>query len=120
MTYFPDARHGTSGSALDGALAASGDAVCCGGATANQEDVGPAANSGAMSAVAAQVRDVKFPIIDYRTHPAFAPLVGPNIYDDELIGSAVERIDAIHGKFVSSGSPVKADAERAVTEISEL
>ena len=69
---------------------------------------------------AAQVRDARFPLIDYGAHPAFAPLVGPYIYDDELIASTVERIDATHWKFVTRGSPVEADAKRAVIEIREL
>jgi hypothetical protein len=74
----------------------------------------------AEASVAATATDMPFPVIDYRTHPAFAPLAGRNIYDDELIARTVERIDVLHAQFVSGGSRTSADADRALTEITAL
>jgi hypothetical protein len=86
----------------------------------NQASALAAMTLDAAAADTSQVRDVRFPVIDYRAHPAFAPLAGPYIYDDELIRRAVERIDAVHAQFVARGSASQADANLALSEIGAL
>lgn len=58
-----------------------------------------------------------FPIIDYSVHPAYAPLMARYIYDDELIGECVSRVDLIHSQFLRLLRPSLEDADQVLKDI---
>jgi hypothetical protein len=56
-----------------------------------------------------------YPIIDYRAHPAYAPMAPPYIYDDQLIAHSVAGIDAAFRHLCQLPGPSLADADRATS-----
>lgn len=62
---------------------------------------------------------MQFPVIDYRSHPAYAAAVADYHYDDQLIAQCVARIDRAFFEFRSLPKPSLTDADRVSLSINE-
>jgi hypothetical protein len=60
---------------------------------------------------------MRFPEIDYDTHPAYAPFKSPVNYDDSFIEEQVREIDAASGAFYALAKPTEAGSAEALARI---
>ena len=60
---------------------------------------------------------MKFPVIDYRAHPAFRQFATPYAYDDELIAGHIRAIDSVHLRVGGSVPAARDQVEQALAEI---
>jgi hypothetical protein len=59
----------------------------------------------------------QFPVIDYRSHPAYAAVAADYRYDDQLIADCVSGIDRAFADFCGLPEPSVTDAAAALTAI---
>ncbi len=60
---------------------------------------------------------MRFPTIDYRSHPAYAPYQGEVRYDEEFIAGRVGAIDSVSKAFYDADHPSGQDAADALAQI---
>jgi hypothetical protein len=71
-----------------------------------------------LSGTRGDVTSMRFPVIDYRTHPAYAAAApGRYPYDDHAIAEQVCMIDRAFEEFRSLPNPSTADVVRAVSDM---
>ena len=56
----------------------------------------------------------QFPVIDYRSHPAYAPLAADYRYDDQLIAHSVASIDRAFSDLRSLAQPSEREVAQAI------
>jgi hypothetical protein len=63
------------------------------------------------------MNSTQFPVIDYRTHPAYAALASDSGYDDALIAQLVASIDHAFSEFRALPMPSLRDAAQIAADI---
>ncbi|MCK9201489.1 MAG: phytanoyl-CoA dioxygenase family protein [Gallionella sp.] len=60
---------------------------------------------------------MRYPEIDYSTHPAYAPYQSKVSYDSELLLQHIREVDDIHAKFCNLTAPSDGDATDVLAQI---
>lgn len=60
---------------------------------------------------------MRFPVIDYDTHPAYAPFRSPTDYDDSFIEDRIREIDSASEAFYSLSEPTEAASTEGLARI---
>jgi hypothetical protein len=60
---------------------------------------------------------MRYPEIDYSSHPAYSTYSGKIHYDEVFIAQQIREVDAVYEKFCTLNAPIEADAADALADI---
>jgi hypothetical protein len=63
---------------------------------------------------------MRYPEIDYSSHPAYAQYSIEDQYDDALVAKQIRDVDDINRKFCALNSPIESDAADALSDIRKI